>query len=126
MPIARFQMEDGRIARFEVPEGTTPEQAHEMMTQHFAQEQPKAGGDELTLAKEPGTLDNFVGGVKSGLKGAAQGIGQAVGLVSREDVASQREQDSEVLNTLPGKIGNFVGTAAAYAPAAFIPGVNTV
>lgn len=26
MPIARIQLEDGRIARFEVPEGTTPEQ----------------------------------------------------------------------------------------------------
>jgi len=31
MPIARFQMPDGRIARFEVPEGTTPEQAQVMM-----------------------------------------------------------------------------------------------
>ncbi len=27
MPIARFEMPDGRIARFDVPEGTTPEQA---------------------------------------------------------------------------------------------------
>ena len=31
MPIARFQMPDGRIARFEVPEGTSPEQAQVMM-----------------------------------------------------------------------------------------------
>lgn len=35
MPIARFQMEDGRVARFEVPEGTTPEQAQTIMAQHF-------------------------------------------------------------------------------------------
>ena len=31
MPIAKFQMPDGRIARFEVPEGTTPEQAQALM-----------------------------------------------------------------------------------------------
>jgi hypothetical protein len=45
MPIAKFQMDDGRIARFEVPEGTTPEQAQSMMQEHFAPtkqpEQPK-------------------------------------------------------------------------------------
>ena len=31
MPIARYQLPDGRIARFEVPEGTTPQQAQEMI-----------------------------------------------------------------------------------------------
>ncbi len=31
MPIARFQLPDGRIARFEVPEGTTPEQAQSLI-----------------------------------------------------------------------------------------------
>lgn len=31
MPIARFQLPDGRIGRFEVPEGTTPEQAQSMI-----------------------------------------------------------------------------------------------
>lgn len=36
MPVARFQMPDGRVARFEVPEGTTPEQAQSMMEAHFA------------------------------------------------------------------------------------------
>lgn len=31
MPIARFQLPDGRIGRFEVPEGTTPEQAQTLI-----------------------------------------------------------------------------------------------
>jgi len=33
MPVARVQFEDGRIGRFEVPEGTTPEQAQAFITQ---------------------------------------------------------------------------------------------
>lgn len=36
MPVARFQMPDGRIARFEVPEGTTPGQAQEMISAQFS------------------------------------------------------------------------------------------
>jgi hypothetical protein len=36
MPIAKFQMPDGKIARFEVPEGTTPEQAQAQITQMVA------------------------------------------------------------------------------------------
>jgi len=35
VPIARFQTPDGRIARFEVPEGTTPEQAQAMAEKEF-------------------------------------------------------------------------------------------
>lgn len=31
MPVARFQLPDGRVARFEVPEGTTPEQAQSLI-----------------------------------------------------------------------------------------------
>lgn len=42
MPVARFQMSDGRVARFEVPDGTTPEQAQTMMQAHFAAPAPTA------------------------------------------------------------------------------------
>jgi len=40
MPIARFEMEDGRIARFEVPEGTTPEQAMAQIQDFVSQQEP--------------------------------------------------------------------------------------
>jgi hypothetical protein len=123
MPVALFQMPDGRVARFEVPEGTTPEQANTMMQQHFSQS--PQGGDKLELAKEPSTFDNLAAGFKSGLKGVGQGIGQVIGTTSREDVAKQRELDKPVLDTTAGTIGNIAGTVAGYAPAAFIPGVNT-
>jgi len=35
MPIAKIQMPDGRIGRFEVPEGTTPEQAQSLISQQL-------------------------------------------------------------------------------------------
>ncbi len=41
MLIARFQMPDGRIGRFEVPEGTTPEQAQSMIASSIGSE-PRA------------------------------------------------------------------------------------
>lgn len=36
MPVARFQLPDGRVARFEVPEGTTPEQAQSLIQSQLA------------------------------------------------------------------------------------------
>jgi hypothetical protein len=42
MPTARFQMPDGRIARFEVPEGTTPEQAQAAIAAQLSGQKPAA------------------------------------------------------------------------------------
>lgn len=41
MPVARYQLADGRIARFEVPDGTTPEQAQQIGADYFAQQSPE-------------------------------------------------------------------------------------
>lgn len=40
MPVARFEMPDGRIGRFEVPEGTSPEQAQQMISSYVSTQQP--------------------------------------------------------------------------------------
>lgn len=37
MPIARFELPDGRIGRFEVPEGTTPEEAQKMIAESLGE-----------------------------------------------------------------------------------------
>jgi hypothetical protein len=39
MPVARFEMPDGKIGRFEVPEGTTPEQAQNLIAQSLNPQQ---------------------------------------------------------------------------------------
>ncbi len=42
MPVARYELPDGRIARMEVPEGTTPQQAQSMAADYFANNTPEA------------------------------------------------------------------------------------
>lgn len=96
MPIARVQMEDGRIARFEVPEGTSPEQVLQM-----------AGGSAPAKENKYIAPHNLIMG---GLKGAAN-IGttlmrpvdaalNAVGLTDKTNV--ERKAD----------IGRFFGEQA--------------
>jgi hypothetical protein len=66
MPIARFQLEDGRVARFEVPEGTSPEQAQSMMMEHFA---PTQATPEI---KPLSKMDKVLKGVIDPIEGGAQ------------------------------------------------------
>ena len=68
MPIARFQMPDGRVARFEVPTGTTPDEATAMMKQHFAVATPAAPEEP----KDP----TLLGSLFSGVGAAAREFGQ--------------------------------------------------
>lgn len=56
MPIARFQLEDGRIARFEVPEGTTPEQAQSMMSDYFKQQPAQQSPQQAPQQEDQGGL----------------------------------------------------------------------
>jgi hypothetical protein len=63
MPIAKFQMPDGRIGRFEVPEGTTPEGAQQLIEQHLAVKPVAA--PTRTLADQLGLT------ARAGIKGLA-------------------------------------------------------
>lgn len=68
----------------------------------------------------------FFAGVGKAMTDAGRGVGQAFGLVSRDDIAEARRLDQALMNTGAGTAGNIVGNIATLAPTAFIPGVNTV
>jgi len=59
-------MDDGRVARFEVPEGTSPEQAQSMMMEHFTPAQPMQQSAPLTKT------ERFMKGVTDPIEGGAQ------------------------------------------------------
>lgn len=110
MPIARFQMEDGRIARFEVPEGTTPEQAQSMIQAQlpamsraaapsevpgprmeppaWAAKYPRLYGAAVAGRRVLGPTVEMLGGIGGGLVGGAAGtfgggpVGTAAGGVA--------------------------------------------
>jgi hypothetical protein len=73
MPIARFEMPDGRIGRFEVPEGTTPEQAQSLIAESLSQQNQMAKPANLTagqvasgaITNFPSSFGNLVGNVVS-------------------------------------------------------------
>lgn len=69
MPVARFEMPDGRIGRFEVPEGTTPEQAQALIAQSMSQQKP---------AQEISRTEKIATGMADPIHGGAQLLTQSL------------------------------------------------
>jgi hypothetical protein len=65
-------------------------------------------------------------GIGKGFVDVGRGIGQRLGMVSKEDVARARELDKPLMETTSGTVGNVIGNVASFLPAAFVPGANTV
>lgn len=100
MPVARFQMPDGRIGRFEVPDGTTPEQAQAMIAQSLGSQPAAAPAEDPERAARiaartadiqaedkkrydptsgmSGT-DKFLAGVGKAFVDTGRGVGQLAG-----------------------------------------------
>ena len=72
------------------------------------------------------TTDKALAGVGKAFYDTGRGIGQMLGMVSREDVAKAREQDKALMNTTAGKVGNFAGEVVNTLPLLVIPGANTI
>jgi hypothetical protein len=113
MPIARVQLPDGRIGRFEVPEGTTPEQAQSLIQAQLpALSQPAA--PQLPESLRPRTA------ASEGMPGARQELstGQRVYQAARPFVAPLLEAGGAIggglLGTPMGPAGIVGGAGLGY------------
>jgi hypothetical protein len=71
-------------------------------------------------------LEKFGAGYGKAAVDLGRGVGQMLGLVSRQDVANSRELDAPLMNTGAGKLGYLGGMIADTLPTAAIPGANTI
>lgn len=84
MPVARFEMPDGRIGRFEVPDGTTPEDAQAQISAHIeSASKPQTVRDvirEIAIREAKNTPGWQLGLVNlgGGMTDLGQGISQLV------------------------------------------------
>ena len=95
MPIARFQMPDGRIARFEVPEGTSPEQAQAMMEAAMPSSNPPE-----KPAEEVGLLGSVARGTKQYLSQARTALAGP----SAESALAGIKRGEEINKELPSAV----------------------
>lgn len=109
MPIARFQMPDGRIGRFEVPDGTTPEQAQQMISEQVGGQQATA---QPTEPAKQSWLDEVKGGIASGPINLYLGAKQILGGLDpiEQDVLRQNKAAAS-----KAPVSAFLGEAAMTA-----------
>lgn len=124
MAIYRVQGPDGAIHKFEGPDDATPEQVEAFAAQQFGGSKPSEEKYDPTEGMSTG--EKFLAGVGMGMTNVGRGIGQALGMVSRDDIAEARRLDKALSDTTAGTAGNITGTVAAFLPTAFIPGANTM
>jgi hypothetical protein len=122
MPIARFQLPDGRIAKFEVAEGTTPEEAQAEIERHLASVPPASTpapkaespiSEAETIAGTPGV--RFALGSASPFLGAAQLGAEAVGSTGISENLKQLEQMKQRGMSSAGKIAQLKDSRARLA-----------
>lgn len=126
------RMPDGTVIT-NVPEGTTRSQLmarYEKSKRLAALPQSMANieADQASYNPTSGMSgsDLRVAGMGKVFADLGRGAGQLLGVTSNEDVRESRVLDAPLMATTAGKVGNFAGNVAVAAPAAFVPGVNTV
>jgi hypothetical protein len=118
MAVARFQLEDGRVARFEVPDGTSQEDAQRLFNESSQQEtqgfldRPLGERVEGALRGTGNVLSSAVATVGSGL------VGLGATALTGDPAAGARAVDvtREAFTTDPGEAGtDFLQTGLSVA-----------
>ena len=107
--LSELEAKAGARPRFEMPEHLKEEERR--------QADPLAGTSAAYRA---------VAGYGKAGADIARGIGQGLGLVSREDVAEARRRDEPLMRSGAGMAGNIAGNIAALVPTSAIPGAATL
>jgi hypothetical protein len=130
MPIARVQLPDGRVARLEVPDGTTPEQVQQFAESQFGQKREPMKSVDSGYSGPTGSFgENMMAGIGKSFVDTGRGLKQLgaqalnkVGLVSdqtvqgiQSDVDEARRLDKPLMHTGGGFVGNVLGTGAQFA-----------
>ncbi len=98
---------------------------------------PSAGGNALKVLNPFGqdfntgidigeTTTRALAGAGKAFADTGRGVGQYLGLTSRDDVAASRQRDAPLMQTGAGQAGNFGANVAIAAPTMFIPGAATI
>lgn len=125
MPTFKVTSPDGKTFKVSAPEGATQGQAIEYVKRQQAAPPAMSPEEEFDPTIGMSTTDRTLAGVGKAFTDIGRGAGQFLGITDREDVAEARAMDEALMNTTAGKVGNFAGNVAAFAPTALIPGANT-
>lgn len=68
----------------------------------------------------------FMAGAGKAFTDIGRGVGQMAGVVPQSSIDDSKSLDAPLMKTGAGLAGNIAGNVAAFAPTAFIPGVNTL
>jgi len=115
MPKYQITGPDGGNYEVEAPNGATEQDVLTQVQAHVAgradklKKQNAADKKLYDPAAGESTFENVAAGVGKAAYDAARGLGQVVGLTSREDVAEARKRDEALMDTTAGTVGNVAG-----------------